>query len=276
MDNKREYLLQQATGAVYGDTPLAVHRFGSEEQAAAVTRDSLQQLYQSALNKGEIFVTMVGCSDFAAEKEMFAARLNQLPCRQVTPLAPLALPRDYRGDRYIALPVSQSKLALCYLPPAPLKDEQMDTARVALAMLGKMPTSRLFMQVREKLSLCYYCDVSISRATGLMCIDLGLNQQDTKRAIQAIQQQIDALAAGDWQPEEFELAKKYLINAQRAARESLASMESWYFNQLLYQQQRTPQQDVQAIQGVTPHQVAQLLAGYQRVHTCQIIKEEQP
>ena len=63
-------------------------------------------------------------------------------------------------------------------------------------LLGGTATSRLFVNVREKRSLCYYCAASYASMAGLLCIDSGVEHQNAKAAKQAILEELDALKEG--------------------------------------------------------------------------------
>ena len=55
-------------------------------------------------------------------------------------------------------------------------------ARLMNALLGGTPHSLLFRNVREKLSLCYYCASSYDRLKGLLLIDSGVEEQNAEKA----------------------------------------------------------------------------------------------
>ena len=90
---------------------------------------------------------------------------------------------------------AQGKLCLLFTAGQPQRPEKLSAARVAVALLGGTATSRLFVNVREKRSLCYYCAASYASMAGLLCIDSGVEHQNAKAAKQAILEELDALKA---------------------------------------------------------------------------------
>lgn len=62
------------------------------------------------------------------------------------------------------LPTVQGKLCMLFTPGEPFAPQDLSALRVAVALLGGTPTSRLFQNVREKQSLCYYCAASTLRS----------------------------------------------------------------------------------------------------------------
>ena len=87
----------------------------------------------------------------------------------------------------------QGKLCLMFTAGTPLAAAQLSAMRVAVALLGGTTTSRLFVNVREKQSLCYYCAASYSAMTGLLCIDSGIEHENAARAKAAILHELEAL-----------------------------------------------------------------------------------
>lgn len=50
-------------------------------------------------------------------------------------------------------------------------------------VFGGGPYSRLFMNVREKLSLCYYCSARLIRGKGIIVIQSGIEKKTGKRCL---------------------------------------------------------------------------------------------
>ena len=74
------------------------------------------------------------------------------------------------------------------------------TRRILLVkVLRKYPfTSKLFINVREKLSLCYYCSMVSHYVKGLFIITAGINACDKEKAQEAILKQLDDMKKGDF------------------------------------------------------------------------------
>lgn len=68
--------------------------------------------------------------------------------------------------------LTQAKLCMLFTTgEANPNPPSVSILRVAMSVLGGSATSRLFRNVREKQSLCYYCGSAAQRATGVMMID---------------------------------------------------------------------------------------------------------
>ena len=53
-------------------------------------------------------------------------------------------------------------------------DEGVPATRLMAALFGGTPNSKLFLNVREKLSLCYYCSASYNSMKGIMLVQSGV------------------------------------------------------------------------------------------------------
>ena len=122
--------------------------------------------------------------------------------------------------------MTQSKLSLGF---------RMDTQRgervlfqLMNAVLGGTASSKLFQNVREKESLCYYCSSGFSWSSCSLTIDSGVDTVNMDRTEEAIFQQIEAMQRGEVTEEELLYAKLALKNSMGSLQDSLHSVENWY------------------------------------------------
>lgn len=104
--------------------------------------------------------------------------------------------------------------------------------RVAMSVLGGSATSRLFRNVREKQSLCYYCGSAAQRATGVMMIDSGVEPGKEQQAEAAFIAELEGLKNGPITQEEVDDCRRGLLSSMDALGDSLAALENWYYGQI--------------------------------------------
>ena len=102
----------------------------------------------------------------------------------------------------------------------------------AMSVLGGSATSRLFRNVREKQSLCYYCGSAAQRATGVMMIDSGVEPGKEQQAEAAIIAELEGLKNGPITQEEVDDCRRGLLSSMDALGDSLAALENWYYGQI--------------------------------------------
>ena len=119
------------------------------------------------------------------------ARHSPPACWPIRPLArPAASPRSS--------PCPQSKLSMAYL--ADYTPEERPLFRLMAAALGGVPSSKLFQNVREKMSLCYYCSTGMGAGNRAMFIESGVETANLERARGGHLPAAGGLAAGGNSP----------------------------------------------------------------------------
>ena len=114
-----------------------------------------------------------------------------------------------------------------------LGEEDYKALPVFIEMYGNSPVSKLFMNVREKLSLCYYCRVVPEGTKGIMIVTSGIEVANKQKAQDEILSQLDKVRKGEFSEEELLLAKKSLKNAYNELNDSPAALEGWYLTRRL-------------------------------------------
>ena len=84
--------------------------------------------------------------------------------------------------------VAQSKAGGAFVPASPCP-AGMTAMRLMSALFGGTPHSKLFLNVREKLSLCYYCSSSYDRHKGIVMVQSGVEQKNIEKAREEILRQ---------------------------------------------------------------------------------------
>ncbi len=128
------------------------------------------------------------------------------------------------------LEVAQGKLSMGYRLGDAMKSPNYAALAVMNGVFGGCVTSKLFRNVREKLSLCYYAGSRIDKHKGIMLVSSGIDPENYEKAVSAITGQLEAVKAGDFTDAELESAKKELINAYRSGGDSLYALEGWYLD----------------------------------------------
>ena len=147
--------------------------------------------------------------------------------------------------------------------PAIFNPEDLNAFRLAMCLYGGGATSRLFLNVREKQSLCYYCGSRFASATACMMVDSGVEPGNTEKAEQAILKELDDLVNGPIQPEELEDARRSLLSGLNGVGDSLAGLENWYYTEILRGAGvHAPGEAASALAEVTAEDVRRLLAGF--------------
>lgn len=255
INDKRGHCLRQARRAFFAGEPEGVERLGYLDEVDALTPEAVTAAFWHILQTARIEVMALGMNADDVIPDMCAC-LNELPRTPQDFLPPRAMPRtDAPSVTAEPMDTVQGKLCLLYTAGETLTEEELPALRVAQALLGGMPTSRLFTNVREKRSLCYYCAASITSRTAMLCIDSGIEHENAGTARAAIEQELAALQRENATDAELAETKRYLRTALNSVEDTLGGLEAWYFNELARGSDKTPQQSIALIDAVTPDEV---------------------
>ena len=129
--------------------------------------------------------------------------------------------------------VSQGRLVLGYRCGTVLSDRNYYAMAMFNEIFGGGSVAKLFMNVREKKSLCYYCYSSLHSATGTIKVGCGIDPEKKDEVLEEIAAQLDAMKRGDFTETEMETARKTLISGFRQISDSPAAIEAFEFRRLL-------------------------------------------
>ena len=129
--------------------------------------------------------------------------------------------------------VAQGKLSLGFRLGECMEEPDFAAIAVFNALYGGSVTSKLFENVREKLSLCYYAGSACDANKGVMLVYSGIAPENREKAEAEILAQLDAVRTGDFTDEELSHARKHVASALRARTDSPGALEEFYLTQTL-------------------------------------------
>ena len=259
VNDKRLYCVRQARRRFFGDSLAGVERDGYLEEADGVTPQLLTQVYEEMLCKASIEVTAIGAKDETVRRLLLAA-LEGRKREWQAPLPGLFMPRQQPDHQVETMDMVQAKLCLLFTAGRCTGAQEIAASRLAMALYGGSVTSRLFLNVREKQSLCYYCSSSYTSVTGCMMVDSGVEPANAQKAEAAILKELAQLCDGPITDEEMEDCRRGLLSSLESVEDSLSGLEGWYFAEIARGGPvSTPAQARAALEQVTKEQVRQVL-----------------
>ena len=114
-----------------------------------------------------------------------------------------------------SMPVNQGRLALAYRTGICPDSDDFYAAVLMNEILGGGASSKLFMNVREKMSLCYSCSSTYEMDMGLIRISSGIDPKNREIAENAIKAEFENIKNGVVSEYEFVSAQKAIENSYR-------------------------------------------------------------
>ena len=129
---------------------------------------------------------------------------------------------------------NQSKLAIGCRLNGLSKYERNYPLTLYNIILGVGDKSKLFKEVREKNSLCYYINSVPNKLDNVIVIRAGIDSANIKKTIEIIEKQMNLMRKGKFDQEDIKIAKEYYKTALDDMTESESSLiDAYYAMELL-------------------------------------------
>lgn len=258
-NNRHNYAVSRARDIAFSGEPSAIAPLGTEENAEKLTSSILADSYRELLEESVISISFCGAGNNIAAQRMIRDRFEEhigsrkSSVRRINDLNAFSPIKD--EPKYVneEIDQAQSKLVMFFKT----NGRNIYADKLACAMYGGTPFSKLFINVREKLSLCYYCQSAIVECKGAMLVDSGVEPGNEQKAQDEILNQLDALRSGDFTDDDIENTKKYLTGAIRANYDSYEDLNSWYFFQFARGTNDSPNDAIDNIEALTREDVVE-------------------
>lgn len=254
--DKRTYARQRCEAIMCADEPYGVNRYGGKEDIARVERPALTAAWKRLLDTAKIELMVLGDCDPAPVYEGFRAAFETLGSRKTADCTTKVVRSAEKVNTMTEkMDVAQGKLVMGFRTGTATPDEEVPATRLMAALFGGTPNSKLFLNVREKLSLCYYCSASYNSMKGIMLVQSGVEVKNMERAKEEILRQLDEVKQGNFDESEVEAAKMSLCNSYRTLSDSLGGLENWYLSQTFASHSQQPEEAAAQINAVTRQEI---------------------
>ncbi|MDO5560825.1 MAG: pitrilysin family protein [Oscillospiraceae bacterium] len=252
INNKRGYAIQKAQEYIFEGEPCACSQYGTVEEVEKITSHDAYKAYKNIINNSRIEIYYVSAQENEKVRNRFKKAFSKINGKPetldfITP-SPLKKQLCKKSD---TVDVLQAKVVMAY------KSESKDTdgCRIMCQMLGGTTFSKLFTNVREKLSLCYFCGSVFIISKNTIIIDSGVEDENIEKLIAECDKQLISLAQGDFTQEELANTKLAVKNSIKSVADTPSSLISWYFNGWCFGNMRTPEQCIEDMNNVTRERV---------------------
>lgn len=213
------HLADQALKHLFFKDPCqALSTLTTKELLAEEDAFTAYQEFQRMLHHDLIDIFIVG--DF--EDDVIIDTLKSFPFKERHLTLSLTYKQPYTNiisESLVPKDSKQSVLTLGYYMPFSYGDEAMASVAVYNALLGELPTSKLFVTVREKKGLAYAIGSHYDAFSQLFSIYAGIQKADKTLALRLILKQTKELRLGQFTKSELDQAKLTLKNQLLAAQD---------------------------------------------------------
>ena len=234
INNKRSFARTRLLAEMFGADPFGKFNYGSVDEVNEINSDALVRAWRKLLETAYVRICAVSSSFPEKAFEKFSSMFKGISRHDITDTEffrelPCAETVNDITERF---DVTQGKLALGFTSNlhGSLK------ASAALSLLsdiwGGGPYSKLFENVREKQSLCYYCSASSRRSKGFLMVESGIEEQNAQKVVDAVLRELDDIKNGSFDDSLIEASKKSVTDALAGYYDSATALDAWYTREL--------------------------------------------
>ncbi len=238
----------------YGASPLGIKAY-----VETFTNEDLYAHYQDVLASAPIEILFVGNTDEKKLKNALLRLLHGRAPKRVFPMETEVIRRAPSVRTIVEESIgNQGNLVLGFRTGTVLADGNYPVLALFCELYGGSPASKLFVNVREKLSLCYYCVSHAEAIKGLMFVRAGIENENFEAAKNEILLQLSLLQSGAFTDEELNAAKLSLCNAYLEMADSPQSLETWYMGRAISGLSQSPEAAAEAVQKITKSEIVEI------------------
>lgn len=280
INDKRGYSVQRLFELMCAMEDYSTDKLGSETEAESITANELTRHYHDTLASSPIEVFYCGSAEPSRVKTAVKAALASLNRSDEEP----DLGTDIRMNsleekpRYFEdeMQVTQGKLAIGFRLGECMDEPNVAAIKVFNAVFGGSVTSKLFMNVREKLSLCYFASSFVDMHKGILAVSSGIEFEKYDAALSEILSQLESVRNGDVSSYELSAAKSSIASDYRTIEDSPVALEDFYLNQTLIGPDCSPSELAALAEDITLKEVVQIAKGVEcdAIYFLRGVKEE--
>jgi len=253
INDKRLYSLEKCKEAMFENDVYGVYEYGDPEEIDKITPVSLYEFMEDMLYNSMLYISYAGGE--RDTKALFSTVVEKLD-KDTRPKFSTVIRNTVDSVKTVEfpMPVAQSKLNLGFRLGESAVADPFAT-RVFNAVYGGSATSKLFANVRERMSLCYYCASNIDYLKNVMFVYSGIETENYEKARDEILNQLELMKKGEFTDDELVDAKAGLVDSYVQIGDSLGSLIAHRVSSDLAGISLTREQQIEEIKKVTRERI---------------------
>ena len=257
INDKKEYTAVRLIEEMFKGEPYGLYESGTKEDVEKITAQKLFEQYKKVIYSAPLSIFISGNAD----GEKIAEGLKSLTAyeRENIPTSKLY---EKHNEKPVCVTEKadtvQGKFGLGFKTGVKADSEDYFKLTLLNGVFGSGPTSKLFMNVREKMSLCYYVYSRLNRLKGIMTVFIGCDRENFRKAYDEIFNQLNMCRNGDIMDEEIANAKNFLITVLKQTNDSQRSLTEYYTTGMLAGLCVSTEEYIEKIENCTKEDIVRL------------------
>ena len=234
MNDKIKYAYDRCIEEMCKDEKFALYEYGKKEDLLEISEEQLYQHYRQIISSSPIDIFVVG--DMEQDRVEEQIRKNfQFKRQEIIKGVREQIHQKPSEIRRIeeTMEINQGKLNMGFRTNVAYESELYEPLVVFSNILGGGPNSKLFKNIREKESLCYYIFSRIEKFKSLMLIGSGIEFHNYEKTVDLIHKEINEMKNGCFTEEDIDSAKKGIVTSIRSLTDTPGALADFYYTQSL-------------------------------------------
>jgi len=259
--NKRQHASNRLEALMCSQEAYGLNPLGEREEIASLTAEEITQAWRGMLETAPMQLTMVsnaGCEGVCATLKLRFEKQVRNPVMPVTEyIAQVGESKSVREEQQ----VEQANLVIGFRAGVGEFAEKQYPLRVMVDLLGGGVYSKLFLNVREKMSLCYMIYAGFHSYKGVMTVHAGIDSEKFEQARDAILEMLRQVQAGEFTEEDLATSQRSLCDSYSTMNDLPESLAGWYRSCLITGECVTPEDACARVNAVTRDEVIDAAKG---------------
>ena len=255
LNDKRTYAFNRCVSYMCANEAYGKDKYGTVEEIEKVKMADVYSAWKNLLSTAIFQITVVGSSSAEDVADIFAKKFGKIERNPVKPETVFHRRGGHFNRFEEKFPVNQGKLVIGFRSGMANSRDNLAAVTVMNDIFGMGTYSKLFMNVREKLSLAYYCWSRLIASKGLVLVEGGIDTDKERKVSAEILAQLSDLRNGKTDPEVLDSSKRSL--KERHTFTTPEGICAWYASQVLENEILTPEALNEEIENVTMEQVCE-------------------
>lgn len=255
-DDKIAYAANRLIEEMCKDELYSVKKYGTVEEVEALTGEDVFSAFMQILLEAPIQINVVGNFDEESITGLIEERFSVVQRKNVAELHTEMLSEAY-SEKTVreTQELNQCKLVMGFRAGMTYDLDNYAAVKLMTDILGGGTYSKLFMNVREKMSLCYYCSCFLDRNKGIILVQSGVEKDKIEQAVEAIKNELLQMVLGNFDEDVIKSAKLSLSDSLDGVFDSPDGIDGWYASQQTSSTVKTPGQVKDEINAVTKEEI---------------------
>ena len=234
INDKRAYAGQRLTEIMFRGESYGVSKLGTLAGARKVSVQTLTRHYKALLASAPVEIFYCGAEEPSRVERVVREALAALPRSGVGPMPVtkvLTADRETRPKTVReVMDVTQGRLVMGFRFDRLFDETDYPAMLVFNAAFGGSGASRLFLNVRERMALCYYISSLIDRQKGAMFVSAGIRPEDFSQTYDGVLRELAAIGDGGLEEWELDAARRAVVSSIYASLDDQMGLEAMYLD----------------------------------------------